>query len=89
MPYKDGAFHEPTNADRADFARAALLVYAEKTRYNPADHDLSFPEIFEEILCDLLCDLRHLRDQLGHGTDIGQLTSDSYKVYREEKAEER
>jgi hypothetical protein len=89
MPYKDGVFAEPTNADRADFARAALLAYAEQTRYDPADHDLSVVEVFEEILGDLLCDVRHLRDQLGHGTDIGLLDHGAYNCYADELAEER
>jgi hypothetical protein len=87
MPYRDGVFHDPTNADRADFARAALLAYAEQTRYDPADRDLSVAEVFEEILGDLLCDVRHLRDQLGHGTDI--LDFSAYNCYEDELAEER
>jgi hypothetical protein len=83
MPYKDGVFVEPMNADRAEFARASLLAYAEQTWHNPADHDLSVSEAFEEILGDLLCDLRHLRDQLGHGTDIGLLDFDASITYQE------
>jgi hypothetical protein len=89
MPYKDGVSVDPTNADRADFARAALLAYAKQTRYSPDDHDLTVPEVFEEILGDLLCDVRHLRDQLGHGTDIGILDEGAYNCYQDELAEGR
>ena len=52
MPYQNGSFADPTNEDRADFAKAALDVYMERTG---SDLDTAFR--------DLIGDLGHLWDR--------------------------
>lgn len=60
MPYRNGTYEEPANADRAAWARAALAGFAAQTRYSPGDRDLDSPETADEIAGDLLADLHHL-----------------------------
>lgn len=44
----------PDNLDRAQWARLALVTFAEATRQDGDEH--------EEVVSDLLCDLRHFCD---------------------------
>jgi hypothetical protein len=61
MPYdENGVYREPTNADRAGWARAAVQAHCDLTRFNPADRDLTVEENLDEVASDLLCDLAHL-----------------------------
>lgn len=68
MPYSNGAFEEPDNGDRAEWAGAALDAYAAQTRHDPREQtvfvtgpdDEDGRENAEEVMSDLLCDMQHL-----------------------------
>lgn len=52
--------HEPTNADRAEWARVAIAAFAAETHLDTSgelEHDL------ESVVCDLVADLMHFCDE--------------------------
>lgn len=89
MPYKDGAFMEPDNEDRAGFANVALDAYAGETRHNPREQhvDVLDKEHVEEVMGDLLCDLMHLAKLAG--VDFDQVVESGRFNFEFEAEEER
>jgi hypothetical protein len=58
------AISEPTNADRADWAKAALAVFTQQT-YSGDHPDTMEPGDLETAIQDLISDLIHLASQKG------------------------
>lgn len=54
----------PTNADRAEWAQAAVDAYASQTRFGETD-----PDDLPSTIADLIGDLGHLFDTIDAGTD--------------------
>lgn len=80
---------EPTNEDRAEWARKSLWTYVEETRYGSSDYELEpdNKDNNEEVIGDFLSDLRHLCDALG--IDWDSVNSSGAMHHREEVAEAR
>lgn len=83
---------EPTNADRADWARVGVHAYAEETRHDPREQTVSGEteedrDHAEEVISDLLCDMRHLADVLG--INFQEVLGRSLRDYTQDVAEER
>lgn len=84
---------EPTNADRADWAREALNVFAKRTFGGESyDHMLKREEPgdehtdSEDALNDLICNLLHLAQQ--RGLDVDRCLRVAKGNFAEEMAEE-
>lgn len=85
---------EPTNEERAEWARTAANAFAAETRYDPREQVISVtgPDDTEgkdnakEILSDLLCDTRHLCNVLG--ISFNEILGRSLSDYTEDIAEE-
>lgn len=71
--------YEPSNHQRAEWARAALDTFRDATHM--AD------EAIETVLQDLLTDLRHLCDE--HEIDFADVDRDAEGNYLEELEEEK
>ncbi len=50
--------HQPTNVQRAQWAKAALDVFIAET--DGDEPDSMHPSDLEDAICDLICDLMHL-----------------------------
>lgn len=88
MPYMDGVFMEPDNADRAGFANVALDAYAHETRHDPREQAvvITDPEHVTEVMSDLICDLMHLADETG--VEFDKIMETARSNYDFEVAEE-
>ncbi|MEU4513144.1 hypothetical protein AB0G05_26920 [Nonomuraea wenchangensis] len=73
---------DPTNTDRAERGELALTSYAENTRRDPDDHDLSNDDLLDEIARDTITDVLHrlARARVHPGLVLRQ----AYHRYREE-----
>jgi hypothetical protein len=59
--------HEPTNADRARWARNALEIFTAQT-YSGSDPETMEPHDLECAIGDLICDLLHYARRQGFDT---------------------
>lgn len=74
---------EPTNTDRADWAHASLMHFAESV--GMVDED-GLTEEMDTVIGDFLCDLRHYCQQ--SEINLAELWEGSEQTYIEELQEE-
>jgi hypothetical protein len=78
------ALSEPTNAERAQWAKAALAVFTVET-YSGDHPDTMFPGDCESAIQDLISDLLHLAVQ--KGMDVKQLHRSALVMFEAEFGE--
>jgi hypothetical protein len=78
-------FHEPTNAQRAEWARNALAVFTAET-YSSDHPDTMHPGDMESAIGDLICDLLHLAAR--KGMDAPAIHQHARGMFEQELAED-
>jgi hypothetical protein len=76
---------EPTNAQRAEWAKAALAVFTAET-YSGDHPETMHPEDFESAIGDLICDLLHLAAR--KGMDSAAIHQHARGMFEQELAED-
>src|SRR5437899_1568179 len=76
---------EPTNADRARWAKNALAVFTAET-YSGDEPDTMNPDDLEAAISDLICDLFHLASK--KGMDAQEINNRAITHYGVEFAKE-
>lgn len=77
--------NEPTNTDRAAWAKTALAVFTVRT-YGGRHPDALHRDDLETAVYDLICDLLHFAHQ--HGFDTAQIIRDALFHFEAEQREE-
>jgi hypothetical protein len=73
------------NAQRADWARVAVVEFAKQTRQVSEAGCLEDPDCFYEVVGDLIADMGHLADVYGHNAEYAVFRGRGH--YEEECAE--
>lgn len=77
-------FTEPTNADRAAWAKAALIPFTAET-YSGDHPDTMHPQDLDSAIGDLICDLMHFAQQ--RGMDAQAIHAHALSLFGDELAD--
>ena len=83
---KQSQHDEPTNSQRAQWAKAALTVFTAET-YSGDHPDTMDPEDLETAISDLICNLMHFA-RLHAGMDAAKIHAHALRIFEHEVAEE-
>jgi hypothetical protein len=80
------AISEPTNTNRAEWAKNALAVFTAET-YSGDHHDSMHPDDVESSIGDLIADLLHFATR--KDMDVGGVHRHALDMFEQERAEEK